>query len=67
MIFVKLIRVLAAVLAIWLICHLLYCLGKKNRMVRQNTQADAGHSNRKFVQSSVIEEKNEADDDQKEA
>ena len=62
MIFIKLIRVLAAVLAIWLICHLLYCLGKKNRMARQNAQDDAGHSNRKFVQSSIIEEKSETDD-----
>ena len=50
MLFIKLIRVLAAVLAIGLICHLLFSTGKKSESTGRR---------RKFVKSSVIEEKDE--------
>ena len=49
-IFIKLIRVLAAVLAIGLICHLLFSAGKKSGSTGRR---------RKFVKSSVIEKKDE--------
>ena len=49
-IFIKLIRVLAAVLAIGLICHLLFSAGKKSGSTGRR---------KKFVKSSVIEEKDE--------
>ena len=50
MIFIKLIRVLAAVLAIGLIFHLLFSTGKKSKSTRER---------RKFVKSSVIKKKDE--------
>ena len=48
--FIKLFRVLAAVLAIGLICNLLLSTGKKSQSTRRG---------RKFVRSSVIEKKDE--------
>jgi len=56
-IFIKLFRVLTAVLAIGLICHLLCSVAKKNMTTRprkKDSKAD-----RKFVESSVIERKDE--------
>ena len=53
--FIKLIRVLAAVLAIGLICHLLFSAGKKSGSTRRH---------RKFVRSSVIEKKDETSDEE---
>lgn len=53
MLFIRLIRILAAVLAIGLICHLLYSTGKKNGSTRHR---------RKFVKSSVIEKSDETSD-----
>ena len=53
MIFIKLIRVLAAVLAIGLICHLLFSAGKKRESTRRG---------RKFVKSSVLEKQDETPD-----
>lgn len=50
MIFIKLIKVLAAALAIGLIIHLLFSTGKKSKSTREH---------RKFVKSSVIEKKDE--------
>ncbi len=50
MIFIKLIKVLAAILAIGLICHLLFSASKKSKSTRER---------RKFVKSSVIEKKDE--------
>ncbi len=55
--FIKLIRVLAAVLAVGLICHLLFSTGKKSESTRRR---------RKFVKSSVIEEKDETSESDKE-
>jgi hypothetical protein len=49
-IFIKLIKVLAAVLAIGLIIHLLFSTGKKGKSTRRS---------RKFVKSSVLEKKDE--------
>ena len=57
MLFIKLIRVLAAVLAIGLICHLLFSTGKKSESTGRR---------RKFVKSSVIEEKDETPECDKE-
>ena len=48
MIFIKLIKVLTAVLAVGLIFHLLFSTGKKSESTRRG---------RKFVKSSVIEKK----------
>jgi len=48
--FIKLLRVLAAVLAIGLICHLLFSAGKKSGSTGRR---------RKFVKSSVIKKKDE--------
>ncbi len=59
-IFIKLIRILAVVLAIGLVCHLLYSAGKKSTATRQRRQG--GKERRKFVKSSVIEKKNETSD-----
>ncbi len=50
MIFIKLIKVLAAVFAIGLIIHLLFSTGKKSKSTRRG---------RKFVKSSVIKKKDE--------
>ena len=48
--FIKLFRVLAAVLITGLICHLLFSTGKKSKST---------HQHRKFVKSSVIKRKSE--------
>ena len=50
MIFIKLIKVLAAIFAIGLIFHLLFSTGKKSKSTRRD---------RKFVKSSVLEKKDE--------
>jgi len=55
-IFIKLIRILAAVLAIGLICHLFYSAGKKSESTGRR---------RKFVKSSVIEKKDETGSEDK--
>ena len=55
MIFIKLIRVLAVALAVWLILHLLYSLGRKKAIPRPGARDAAGNVNRKFVKSSIIE------------
>jgi len=54
-IFIKLFRVLAAVLAIGLICHLLFSAGKKSGSTGRR---------RKFVKSSVIKKKGETPDEE---
>lgn len=63
MIFVKLTRVLAAVFAIWLFCHLVYSLGRKSAVARPGSEDGTGNTRRKFVKSSVVEKANEADDE----
>jgi hypothetical protein len=60
--FLKLIRVLAAVLSIWLIWHLLYSFGRRAVASRQGMQNATDKTHRKFVKSSVVEEESETDD-----
>ena len=62
MIFIKLVRVLGAGLAAGLICHLLYSAVKKSMTTRPHTQDGKGH--RKYVESSVIEKKDETSDEE---
>lgn len=50
-----LIGILAAAFAIWLICHLLYVLGMKNKMARPSMEDDSDNVGRKFVESSIVE------------
>jgi len=52
--FIKLIRALTAVLAIWLIWRLLHSLGKRGAGSRVGIH-DAGNTRRKFVESSVVD------------
>ncbi|MHC4146426.1 MAG: hypothetical protein ACYSWW_15030 [Planctomycetota bacterium] len=61
MIFIKLVRVLAVVLAVWLIGHLLFSAGRKNAQARQQ---GSGDKHRKFVNSSVIEKQNQGQDEE---
>ena len=63
MIFIKLIRVLAVALAVWLVLHLLYCLGRKKAMSRPGGKDRAGNVRRKFVKSSVVEKQSRTDDE----
>jgi len=56
-ILIKLFRVLAAVLAIGLVCHLL-CIAAKKSMTARPRKKDS-KADRKFVESSVIERKDE--------
>jgi hypothetical protein len=58
-IFIKLVRVLAVVLAVWLIGHLLFSAGRKSAQARQQ---GSGDKHRKFVNSSVIEKQDEGCD-----
>ncbi|MEA3224778.1 MAG: hypothetical protein U9Q07_02425 [Planctomycetota bacterium] len=60
MIFINLVRVLGAGLAAGLICHLLYSAGKKNMTTRPRGQD--GKEHRKYVESSIIEKKDETSD-----
>jgi hypothetical protein len=55
----KLVRVLAVVLAVWLIGHLLFSAGRKSARIRQQ---GSGDRNRKFVNSSVIEKPDQGRD-----
>lgn len=55
-IFIKLIRVLAAVFAIGLIFHLLFSTGKKSKSTRRD---------RRFVKSAVIENKDKTPESDK--
>ena len=57
MIFIKLIRVVGAGLAAGLICHLLCSAAKKSMATRPGRKDGKAH--RKYVESSVIEEKEE--------
>ena len=57
MILIKLFRVLAAVLAIGLVCHLLCSAAKKSMTARPRKKDSKAH--RKFVESSVIKRKDE--------
>jgi len=59
-IFIKLVRVLGAGLAIGLICHLLYSAARKSTATRQNGRD--GKEHRKYVESSVIDDKDETSD-----
>ena len=63
MIFIKLIRVLAVALAVWLTLHLLYSLGRKKAMAQPGGKDRAGNIHRKFVKSSVVEKQDHADDE----
>ena len=63
MIFIRLIRVLAIALAVWLTLHLLYSLGRKKRMSRPSAKGRSGNVRRKFVKSSVVEEQSQTDDE----
>jgi len=58
-IFIKLVRVLAVVLAVWLIGHLLFSAGRKNAATRQQ---GSGDRHRKFVNSSVLEKQDQGHD-----
>ena len=60
MIFIKLVRVLGAGVAVGLILHLLYSAGKKSMATRRNGRG--GKEHRKYVESSVIENKDETSD-----
>jgi hypothetical protein len=62
-IFIKLIRVLAIALAVWLILHLLYSLGRKKAMSRPGGKDRAGNAHRKFVKSSIVEKQSRTDDE----
>jgi hypothetical protein len=59
-IFIKLVRVLGAGVAVGLILHLLYSAGKKSMATRRNGQS--GKEHRKYVESSVVENKDETSD-----
>lgn len=54
MLFIKLVRVLGIGIAAGLVCHLLYSAGKKSITAGQQNR-----SARKYVESSVIEKKDE--------
>ena len=60
-IFIKLIRVLAVALAVWLILHLLYSLGRKKAVSGGKDGAD--NVRRRFVKSSVVEKQSRSDDE----
>ena len=60
MVFIKLVRALGIGLAAGLACHLLYSACKKNVAARQRGQT--GSTRRKYVESSVIEKKDQAPD-----
>jgi hypothetical protein len=62
--FIKLIRVLAVVGVVGLICYLLSSAARKNATARQRRQEGKAH--RKFVESSVIEKKDETSESDKE-
>ena len=64
MFLLKLIRVLAVLLFLWLICYWLYSVARKavSRQVMRNA---AEKTHRKFVKSSVVEGDNESDDKEK--
>jgi len=61
-IFVKLIRILAVILATWLIFHTLHWLRGKNVKARTMRQGDNGHTRRKSVESRIVEKANQPDD-----
>jgi hypothetical protein len=63
--FLKLIRVLVAVISIWLIWHLLYSLGKKRVISQRGMQNANDAPSRKYVTSSVVEEEDQKDDGEK--
>ena len=63
-IFVKVIRVLAAVFAIWLIYHLVYSLGRRKATGRPGMEDDAGNTRRKFVKSSIVEDGEAGDEEE---
>ena len=62
MIFVKLIRILAVIFAVWLIFHTLNWLRGKNAKVRTMRQGDNGHTRRKSVESRIVESTSQPDD-----
>ncbi len=57
-------RFLTVAFFVWLVCHFFYSLGKKAaaRSLRGRKQDQRGSRNRKFVESSLVEE-NDKDDD----
>lgn len=62
MIFVKLIRILAAIFAFWLILHILHRLLGKNTTKRTTRQGDNGRKSRKFVESHIVEKTDQTDE-----
>ncbi len=60
MLFIKLVRVLVVGIAAGLICHLLYTAGKKGMATHPRGQDGKRH--RKYVESSVIDKKDEPSD-----
>ncbi len=62
MIVINLVRVLGAGVAAGLICHLLYSAGKKSMTTRPH--GPGGKEHRKYVESTVIEKKDETADEE---
>ncbi len=63
---VVLFRILTVAFVIWLICRLFYSLGKRSAIedFKRHKKEDTNeHSNRKVVESSVVEKENHIDGD----
>ena len=56
-----LIRLLPWILLIWLVCHFFYSLGKKKALEQKKKKPK--NPNRKVVESTIIENQNQADND----
>lgn len=63
MLFTKLIRILIGFLVVWLFFHLLLQLGRKKTMTHTKKQGDDNRGRRKFVESHVVENSNQAEDE----
>ena len=65
---VALFRILTVAFVIWLICRLFYSLGKRSAFEdfkRHKKEGTNEHSNRKVVDSSVVEKDNHIDNDKR--
>jgi len=61
--FAKLIRILAGIFVIWLIFRSLSQLGRKKSTAQRMKQGDNSHTHRKFVESHVVENSSQTDDE----
>lgn len=57
-----LLRILPFVFFIWLICYFFYSLGKRKALQDYNQKSRDRRRRSKVVESSVVEEENDADD-----